>query len=247
MIEIEGLIRLLAEAPAEDAPMTRPKELLDRVAIERVAQEGVVQPGPAVPNAKVNTAQTVTGARPEPNPSPQVSGVPSKFNFRQPSSGPTANPIQQIQSEGQTAKATQSQRTTGATADPKTGMPSMDMPVKVMAPETFMGRVATPKILEAIAGMPAERRQRETVVGVASPSPKTQVTISVPPAFPIDPKEAFSIVDEQLELPPRQDRINPREIRANLDDLQLESTEAFVARSYQNNEGASSELDRYYL
>lgn len=126
-------------------------------------------------------------------------------------------------------------------------MPSMDMPVKVMAPETFMGRVATPKILDAIAGMPAERRQRETVVGVASPSPKTQVTISVPPAFPIDPKEAFSIVDEQLELPPRQDPINPRDIRANLDDLQLESTEAFVARSYQNNEGASSELDRYYL
>lgn len=116
-----------------------------------------------------------------------------------------------------------------------------------MAPETFMGRVATPKILDAIAGMPAERRQRETVVGVASPSPKAQVTISVPPAFPIDPKEAFSIVDEQLELPPRQDPINPREIRANLDDLHLESTEAFVARSYQNNEGASSELDRYYL
>lgn len=247
MIEIEGLIRLLAEAPAEDAPMTRPKELLDRVAIERVAQEGVVQPGPAVPNAKVSTAQMVMGARPEPNPSQTTTGVPSRFNFQQPSLGPTANPIQQIQSEGQTAKATQPQRTTGATADPKTGMPSMDMPVKVMAPETFMGRVATPKILDAIAGMPAERRQRETVVGVASPNPRTQVTISVPPAFPIDPKEAFSIVDEQLELPPRQDPIHPREIRANLDDLQLESTEAFVARSYQQNEGASSELDRYYL
>lgn len=247
MIEIEGLIRLLAEAPAEDAPMTRPKELLDRVAIERVAQEGVVQSGPVVPNAKVNTAQTVTGARPEPNPSQQLSGVPSRFNFQTPLSGPIANPIQQIQMEGQAAKATQPQRTTGATADPKTGMPSMDMPVKVMAPETFMGRVATPKILEAIAGMPAERRQRETVVGVASPNPRTQVTISVPPAFPIDPKEAFSTVDGQLELPPRQDPINPREIRANLDDLQLESTEAFVARSYQNNEGASSDLDRYYL
>lgn len=221
MIEIEGLIRLLAEAPSEDAPMTRPKELLDRVAIERVAQEGVVQPGPAVPNAKASPSQTITG-------------VQSKFNFQQPAMGAPASLLQP-------------QRTTGATADPNTGMPSIDMPVKVMSPETFMGRVATPKILEAIAGMPAERRQQETVIGVASPSPRAQVTISVPPAFPIDPKEAFSIVDEQLELPPRQTSTPVREIRANLDDLKLESTEAFVARSYQGNEGASSELDRYYL
>ena len=234
MIEIEGLIRLLAEAPAEDAPMTRPKELLDRVSIERVAQEGVVQPGPAVPDAKASPPQAVPG-------------VQSKFMFPQPAVGPTANPLQQIRAAGQSAQAQQAQQTVGATADPKTGMPSMDVKVKVMSPETFMGRVATPKILEAIAGMPAERKQRETLVGAASPTPKTQVTISVPPAFPIDPKEAFSAVDEQLELPPRQDPVKVREIRANLDDLKLESTEAFVARSYQGNEGASSDLDRYYL
>lgn len=234
MIEIESLIRLLAEAPAEDAPMTRPKELLDRVSIERVAQEGVVQPGPAVPDAVASPSQPSTG-------------VQSKFTFPQPAVGPTANPLQQIRADGQAARASQAQQTVGATADPKTGMPNMDVKVKVMSPETFMGRVATPKILEAIAGMPAERKQRETLVGAASPTPKTQVTISVPPAFPIDPKEAFSAVDEQLELPPRQDPVKVREIRANLDDLKLESTEAFVARSYQGNEGASSDLDRYYL
>lgn len=244
MDEIADLIRLLAEAPAEEAPMTRPKELLDRVAIERVAQQGVVQPGPAVPDARVNTATTETGAQPEPKPPRPVSINPSRFNFRQPESivGAMPNPVQQVK---------------GMTANPRTGIPNVDVQVKVtpfntattvasMAPETFNARVATPQMLESIAGMPASVRQQETLVAVASPTPRSQVTITVPPAFPVDPKEAFSAVDEQVQLPPRPDPIQ-RDIRANFDDLQLESTEAFVSRSFQSMEGARSDLDRFIL
>jgi hypothetical protein len=221
MDEIADLIRLLAEAPAEEPPMTRPKELLDRVAIERAVKEGVVQPGPAVPDAAVNPFQA-------------VKGIASQFKFSQPESKTQASPSQNPQQ-------------IGAVANPRTGIPNVEMPVKVMAPETFAGRVATPRLLDAIAGVNPTVRANETVVAVASPNPRTQVTISVPPAFPIDPKEAFSMVDEQIQLPPRQDPLSRRDIFANVQDLQLESTETLVARSFQSMEGARSELDRYVL
>jgi hypothetical protein len=234
MDEIADLIRLLAEAPAEEPPMTRPRELLDRISIERVAQEGVVPAGPAVPDARPAQRE-------------EASGQPSRWKFQAPQVGPVAGP-------------NQSQPVVGMTANPKTGIPEWNTsasprpsepvsapPAKVMSPETFAARVATPKLLEQIAGMPAGVRQRETVTAVASPTPKSQVTITVPPAFQDTYRDLFTAVDEQLDLPPRPMSSAVREIRANMSDLSLESTEAFVSRSYQDVEGNSSDLDRWSL
>lgn len=228
MDEIADLIRLLAEAPAEEAPMSRPKEMLDRIAIEKAVREGIVPTGPAVPGAVAVPPERVSGQQTEPPQAAVSPGRPSQFNFRTQESQRPAEPR-------------------GATADPITGMPNIPVKVQVMSPETFMGRVATPQILQAIAGMPANPQQNETRIGVANPSPRAQVTISVPPAFPIDPLKAFAAVDREIDLPPRQSPIPVREIPANLMDLQLESTEALVARSYQALEGSRSDLDRWSL
>ena len=325
MDEIADLIRLLAEAPAEEAPMTRPKELLDRLAIERAVQEGVVQPGPAVPDAEPKYQSQTTGTTASPIAPSPTGGVPSRINIQQPLTSSPASPVAGMPSVGQPASPSSTQTQTGATANPKTGIPDVPVEVqvqsptqfagqpapvhpveavagmpaqpvvgqpefqkqaaarsgsaqtgpaasptqptmetqraaeakraevmsaptaKVMSPETFMSMVATPKILDAIAGMPAATRQRETVMAVASPNPRAQVTISVPPAFPIDPKEAFSMVDEQMELPPRQEPIERRNIVADTTDLKLESTEAYVSRMFHSTEGARTDLDRFIL
>lgn len=325
MDEIADLIRLLAEAPAEEAPMSRPKELLDRLAIERAVQEGVVQPGAAVPDADPKYQSQMVGTTASPTVPSATGGVPSKINLRQPTIGSSASPIAGMPTAGQAASPSPTQTQIGATANPKTGIPDVPVEVqiqspaqfagrpapvrsveavagmpaqptvgqaesqspaavrpgsaqtgpaasptqpltetqraaeakraevmsaptaRVMSPETFMSRVATPKILDAIAGMPAATRQRETVMAVASPNPRSQVTISVPPAFPIDPKEAFSMVDEQMELPPRQEPIERRNIVVDTTDLKLESTEAYVSRMFHSTEGARSDLDRFVL
>jgi len=221
MDEIADLIRLLAEAPAEEAPMYRPKEFLDRLAIEKVAQEGIHPEGPAVPDADAK-------------PNEVVPGIPPRFNLSPPGEYKPANP------DPATIQF-------GAVADPKTGVPDIGMPVRTYTSETFMGMVATPKILDAIAGMPASPQEVGDRIGIANPSPRSEVTITVPPAFPMDPKEAFSMVDEQLSLPPQQEPKVFREISANTEDLVLESTEALVARSYQALEGARSDIDRWSL
>lgn len=245
MDEIADLIRLLAEAPAEEAPMSRPREFLDRLAIEKVAKEGIHPEGPAVPDAVAN-------------PSPQASGVPSTFKLSEPITGAVADPRTGIPSMPMEVRAYVNQDAVGtpvparissgtlATVTPaeRATEPFRD---RVMAPETFVGLVATPVLLDAIAGMPADVRGRETVSAEASPTPTSQVTISIPPAFPIDPKEAFSRVDEQLELPPRQEDIPRREVRVNTEELILESTEARVARLFQNLEGNRTNQDRWGL
>jgi hypothetical protein len=221
MDEIADLIRLLAEAPAEEPPMSRPREFLNRIAIEKVAQEGVTPEGPAVPLAAWNFQKPVTGGPADPSSPP-------------PALGAVANP---------------------RTGIPVAGTPAIPMPVevtsvgpaKVMAPETFTALTATPVILDRIAGLPAEVRQRETVSAVASPTPRARVTITVPPAFQDVYQDLFTAVDEELDLPPRQSSAVTREIRANVSDLKLESTEAFVARAYESFEGGASDLDRWSL
>ena len=90
MDEIADLIRLLAEAPAEEAPMLRPKSLLDRVQIEKVVAEGVQQPGPAVPDA-------------EPKPAAGEPGRPGTFKSPSLSAGPQADPSPKPQSVGAVA------------------------------------------------------------------------------------------------------------------------------------------------
>lgn len=232
MDEISDLIRLLAAAPAEEAPMTRPKEMLDRIAIERAVREGVVPAGPAVPGAEARPAELITGPPTSPVAPRESRGNPSQFNFPKQGSQAGANPrVNQVQM--------------GLTANPRTGIPNVPMDVKVMSPETFIGRVATPKILTAMAGMPSQPKGGETFTGVASPTPRSQVTITVPPAFPIDPQQAFDAADEQLNVPPRPRSIEARGIRSDQDDAPLESTEAYVARSYQAVDGSRSDIDRW--
>lgn len=313
MDEIADLIRLLAEAPAEEAPMFRPKEFLDRLAIEKVAQEGIRPEGPAVPDADAKSNESLTG-------------TPSKFNLSPPGEHNQANPTPAPMQVGAAASpttgmpeigmpvrayTTEAFRGTvaaprtldaiagtvaapraldaiagmpaspreagdkvgaanpapdpvptqvGAVANPNPGMPEIGMAVRAYTTETFIGMVATPKILDAIAGMPATPKILDAIagmpaspreagdrIGVANPTPRSEVTITIPPAFPMDPKEAFSMVDEQLSLPPQQEPKEFREIRANTEDLVLESTEALVARSYQTLEGARSDIDRWSL
>lgn len=312
MDEIADLIRLLAEAPAEEPALSRPKELLDRIAIERAAQEGVVPAGPAVPDAKPKPklqdsiqpsqptlAGTVPGRSAEPHVTSQtvgatanpktgipearlavqlnppevlsgrpanprlaelVAGMPAEVSPGQasagvaataqpstPSPGRPAHPVLAEQDTGRTIMPNQRDPVAGVLAQFKANTPEAKPFVKVMAPETFNGRMATPRLLEAIAGMPAEIRDRQTNIAVAQVTPKARVTVVVPPAFPWDPKEAFSAVDEQLQLPPRQSSPELRDLRVSPVAEALESTEAFVARSYQQLEGNRSETERWLL
>lgn len=232
MDETADLIRLLAEAPMEEPPMSRPKELLDRYRIERVVQEGVVQPGPAVPGAQAREPQSSSGSQAAPSLStPQVGAVASP-----------SPPMLQV----------------GAVANPQTGMPDVGMQVsikqvqqfavgeaRVMSVPTAAGRVATPVIMEQLAGLPANVKSQAPIEAKASPTPRTNVTVVVPPAFPMDPAEAFRMVDE-MELPPWKG--SDRDVPVFQTDAgNLESTEQLVARSYMAAEGNRSDVDRWSL
>jgi hypothetical protein len=218
MDEIPDLIRLLAEAPMEEPPMSRPKDLLDRMAVERVVKEGVNPAGPAVESAK-------------PSSSPQYVATQAKPQSNEPR--------------------------LGAVADVNTATPQIGMPVtvkqvqpfvvgeaRVAAVTTMAGRAATPSIIEQIVGMPASAKGRAVEV-TASPTPKTNVTVVVPPALPFDPAQAFKEVDS-VELPPWKE--SDRSILPfKTDQANLESTEQLVARSYIANEGNTSDVDRWVL
>jgi len=255
MDEIADLIRLLAEAPAEEPPMLRPKSLLDRVQIEKVANEGVVQPGPAVPNAS-------------PVPKEEAPGRRSSFKFTAPEVGRLAGPAPKQDEVGAVASPSTAvpavpvqtsvklrEDLPGVLALPKTATAVPDGTSKplqpgrdhIVSPETFAGRTATPKIAESIRAVPASIRNRETVTAVGQVNPKTQVTVSVPPAFPYDPQEAFAAVDDMLNLPPQTQGVKGRQILAPANTDDLESTEAYVARKYREREGSFSDLDRWQL
>ncbi len=273
MDEIADLIRLLASSPAEEAPLTRPKEMLDRIAIERAVNEGIVPYGPAVPPATPTEVIRSPGNEAVAMPAPVSRGNPSQFHFPESQFKAPAvvnpsgqemgveasprvaeitqkSPVQPVApqpSEYRPAKPLVPQTVSGLTANPRTGIPDVPMTVKVMAPETFLGRVATPKILEAIKGMPANPVTPQSYVGVANPTPQSQVTITVPPAFPHDPTEAFAAVDDLIDLPPRAVDRDIEKLRARPLSDSIESTEAYVARSYQNGDGRSSDTDRWVL
>lgn len=242
MDEIADLIRLLAESPLEEPPMTNPKQLIDRFKMEQVANEGVVQPGNVVPDAVPRPQEVVSGA----------TVAPSMIN---PESVLNAQPKE-------------TQRSKGATADPRTGMPEVVRPVdvrtgtvdasppaiprrlagdqQVVSMATAVGRTATPRILEAISGATAEAK-RATIEATAMVTPRASATIVVPPAFPMDPKEAFMIVDD-VELPPWQDPPQARTIRAApMDPDNVQSSEDFVAKAYVNLEGNRTDIDRWHL
>lgn len=247
--------------------------MLDRIAIERAVNEGIVPYGPAVPPAAPAEVISSPGAEARAVPPSVSKGNPSMFRFsesqfkspavaRPPeqeagseaaprvseiTQKPSAQPVAPQPSEYRPARPLEPQVVSGLTANPRTGIPDVPMTVKVMAPETFLGRVATPKILEAIKGMPANPVVPQSVVGVANPTPQSQVTITVPPAFPHDPADAFAAVDDLIDLPPRAVDRDIEKLRARPLSDSIESTEAYVARSYQNGDGRSSDTDRWVL
>jgi hypothetical protein len=234
MDEISDLIRLLAEAPMEEPPMSRPKDLLDRISLERVVSEGVQPLGNAVPEASpTNTSKEVGAVA---NPKTGMPDIPVQVSVSQLETIP-----------GRPAVPNKTEVVAGRTVNPKPQQPMKVGEARVFSPETVTGRVATPKILDTIAGLPASMKDRQSTTGQAQVTPRAQVTVTVPPNFPLDPKEIFSVVDDLIQLPPRQDVSGARDLRAPMSTSNLESTEAFVARSFRANEGNTSDLDRWHL
>lgn len=214
--------------------MSRPKDLLDRIALERVVSEGVQPVGNVVPYAEPVPSQTVVGATA--NPRTAVPEVPVDVSV-----------VQSERIPGRPASPSKSEVVAGRSVSPKPQQPMRVGEARVFSPETMAGRVATPKILDTIAGVPAAMKEKQSLTGQAQVTPRSQVTVTVPPNFPLNPKEIFSAVDDLIQLPPRQDVSGARDIRVPLTTGNLESTESYVARSFMANEGNTSDLDRWHL
>lgn len=227
MDDVLSLIRLLAATSVEESPLARNRDLTEGVKREEIVREGLIPEGDAVPQADLRPPRDALG--------PGVKWVvPPKAK------GDEAWPVppQTVSIQG---------------ADPRTGIPIALMPaevkplepasappVRVMAPETFLGQTATPQILQAISGAPAAVRERSDVQGVAYPTPRTRVTITVPPAFPVDPTEAFSRVDEELSLPPRPQTPEARKLQVSMPD-ESKPTEVYVGQSLAEVSGSQSQ------
>lgn len=309
----------------EEPPMTRPKELLDRIAIERVVTQGVTPEGNASPEAQPTAVKVTPGVSASPSSTnastgqpaapkdrPVVDGTPSRISGVMPfpgtpaspsdkpisvgakadprtavpdvpvevevkpngmfagptpsvrdkevlpgrpvspvdvgqNSGRPATPVRRDPASGQPAGPAEKPFDPGRTVSPRTQQPIKVGETRVFAPETMTGRIATPKILDAIAGVPAAQREKQSFTGTAQVTPQTQVTITVPPTFPYDPKELFAVVDSLINLPSRRDPTPRRNLSLPIDQTDLESTEAFVARSFTENVGNTSDLDRWEL
>lgn len=240
MDDVLSLIRLLAATSVEESPLARNRDLTEGVKREEVVREGIIPEGDAAAPAELKPPRDALG--------PGVKWiVPAKVK------GEEAWPVPpSIQSVGP-ASPIPPQSVSVEGANPRTGIPVVLMPAavkplepasappaRVMAPETFLGQSATPQILRAIAGSPAEIRDRTDVQGVAYPTPKTRVTITVPPVFPVDPTEAFSRVDEELNLPPRPQTPQARQMQVSLPD-ESEPSEVYVGQSLADVSGSQSQ------
>lgn len=214
--------------------MSRPKELLDRIAMERVVSEGVQGVGKVAPDATPREQQAQVGAVADPRTA--IPDVPVQTSVTSTEKIP-----------GRPAVPNKAEVVAGRAITPKPQQPMQVGEARVFSPETMAGRVATPKILDTIAGVPAAMKEKQSFTGQAQVTPRTQVTVTVPPNFPLDPKEIFTVVDDLINLPPRQDISGARDLRAPRTSGNLESTEAYVARSFMASEGNTSDLDRWHL
>lgn len=227
--------------------MSRPKDLLDRIALERVVSEGVQQPGKAVPDAKPSDKIPAMGLTAVPASTQQQVGAVANPKTGIPEIPVDVNVSQLERIPGRPATPSKAETVAGRTVSPRSQQPMKVGDARVMAPETMAGRVATPRILDTIAGIPAALKDKQSYTGQAQVTPRSQVTITVPPNFPLNPKEIFSVVDDLIQLPPRQDVSSARDIRVQRTVDDLESTESYVARSFMANEGNTSDLDRWHL
>lgn len=216
MDEIEDLIRLLVEAPAEGPALDRPKELLDRVAMERAISGESEPKGPAVAPAEPVASAPSFGMKADPK-----TGMPFVSSQVVPvspyiESSPPAIPAVPPREHG--------------------------APVTVMTPEMFSARAVTPSLTEAVSGMPAEIRQSQSV-SVASVTPTARVEMIVPPAFPFDVREAFQAADELTPPPPPSDPLAPQDF-PRMDTSDVESTSELVARAFYRANGTDQTDER---
>jgi hypothetical protein len=218
----------------EEPPMSRPKDLLERISLERVVSEGVQHVGQVAPDAVPAQQQTQVGGLA--NPKTGVPDIPLQVDVAQ---------LEEI--PGRPATPNKSEVVAGRSVTPKPQQPMKVGEARVFSPETMTGRVATPKILDTIAGLPAALREKQTSTGQAQVTPRAQVTVTVPPNFPLNPKDIFTVVDDLIQLPPRQDVSGARDLRVSKASSDLESTEAYVARSFMDNEGNTSDFERWHL
>lgn len=239
-----ALIRLLAATSVEESPLARNRDLTEGVEREQIVKEGLVPKGDAAPPA-------------DPRPPESVLRPTVRWEVPTRDSGRTADPRPPALFNADDISPEPPRAVSIEGANPETGIPVMRMPAEVkplepvsippatvMSPETFLGKAATPQILAAIAGSPADILQRQDVQGVAYPTPNNRVTITVPPAFPIDPTEAFSRVDEEMNLPPRPQSVEARRLQVSLPD-ETDPSEVYVAQSLAAN--SDSDRQRWVL
>lgn len=268
-----ALIRLLAEAPTDVPPSVRTRDIAASAQREQVVREGVIPEGNAVSpvDARKPLADTSSSARVGPPPvskgtpvavahSPNVLGKGVRWVIPAEHVHAEVSPKPPEQSDGRPAFPTPRRTDTLPTANPVTGLPSIDgkvevsvvkpasvRPASVMSPETFFGKAATPSIIKAVEGVPVEVRRNQYVHAVASPTPTTTVSITVPPLFPVDPAQAFARVDEEMDIPPRQPgkyTEHLQNVMASIPDDTLPS-EAIVAN--RTALGMGDDMERWSL
>ena len=225
-----ALIRLLAETPSDVSPLVRTRDLIEGAQREQVVREGVAPEGNAVSPVDAVEPHVKTSPEAVPAPPAERKGVPItathspdvlgrgvKWVIPQEHVHSIVNPAPPGQADGRPASPTSRREDSVPTADPRTGIPSVSgnvevsivkpasvAPANAMSPETFFGKAATPAIMRAVEGIPVEVRRSQYIQAVASPTPTSTVSITVPPMFPVDPSQAFARVDEEMNLPPRQ-------------------------------------------
>lgn len=264
-----ALIRLLAETPSDVSPLVRTRDLIEGTQREQVVREGVTPEGNAAPPADAKSPEVQDSPWAKTSPPSESRGVPItaahspnvlgrgvKWIIPPEHVHSTINAQPAGKSDGRPASPTPRRDTSVPTANPKTGIPSVSgnvdiktvtpssvPPADVMSPETFMGKAATPHIMRAIEGIPVEVRRNQYVQAVASPTPTSTVSVTVPPAFPIDPAQAFARVDEEMRIPPRQSSWQLDQIQKSMDLIPDDTlpSEAVVANNTANNMDDSME------
>lgn len=209
MDEIEDLIRLLVEAPAEEPPLTRPRELLERIAIEKAVTGDQPPKEAAVPPAEPTPPRQSLGAVANPKtamPDVPFMAVPTDI---MPSSVPPVAPRVQPAVYGRESV--------------------------VMTPEMFTARSVTPRLLESMAAMPATANV-PTPRSVAMVSPKARVEVVVPAAYPIDPSKLFAAADN-LKPPPPPEPVQFKSPFGGIDSDGIETSEQLAVRSWQETRG----------
>ena len=232
MDEIADLIRLLAERPASEPPLSRPKELLEQRSIERAIQTEPLsldkQTEAALPAIKAQSQEA-----------PAVVARPEQ------SEGPL--PQLQPKAVGQEEQADPARPTadTGLPSVVAQNLQSTHVPAGAMPALRFIGKAATPSLLQAYRGAPAEARSKGPITVEANVSPAVKVQMVIPPALPFDPEAMFNQGDEAFRVP-QTSSPQVRRLGTSL-PLFLQSSEQLVADRFFAVDGERHSLERFSL